>query len=606
MNVQRAEAPASIQARRRENVLSHEQALSQGVLRSRLLAHMHSSRGVPCCICAPRKTGRTSLALSFAQSFYRLEEVLWMDGAAQTFTQALRTDAMLEHLELQITEGLSTSKLVVIDDLPFLEDMLARRFSDWMDRLLAQDVELIVITTPQDDCLADLQSDRLLIDGKALVTAQTWQQDRRYEALECFFQAPIPRELITLAALMLLMGRGIVDNLRELNYHVPAGLHAQLKLFCPFFEIDEASGYFDASCVSVLDFAHLLPALLNEAERAGEEGEMSDLERSFERLTQLSLHLFGRSEHEQGMLLLELVGTLLAPDGEDDPAEIPSITKREPVTIQEHTEAEKIEFTPVHKLPAEPTEPLIVRLFGEFEILKAGHKVEGQDLGRKKVRELLVHLVLNRGRGVSRDSLMERIWPDKDYTHAKDNFYATWSRLSRTLAGSAQENAYITNKAGLCKIDTNTVFTDVFEFEQLVKYVLFEQGTLEQQVEAIYRVEQLYRGDVLAACKLDSSLLVAQQRYRSMMVDVMLAASKLFSKQGNDTNAVWFARKAYDADSTREDVYRTLMTMQDRAGQRTSALRTYFDCKRFLSDDLGILPSQKTTALYQELILDRR
>jgi hypothetical protein len=35
-------------------------------------------------------------------------------------------------------------------------------------------------------------------------------------------------------------------------------------------------------------------------------------------------------------------------------------------------------------------------------------------------------------------------------------------------------------------------------------------------------------------------------------------------------------------------------------------LRTYFDCKRYLSDEMGIPPSQQTTALYQELILDRR
>ncbi|MDR0350272.1 MAG: bacterial transcriptional activator domain-containing protein, partial [Coriobacteriales bacterium] len=59
-------------------------------------------------------------------------------------------------------------------------------------------------------------------------------------------------------------------------------------------------------------------------------------------------------------------------------------------------------------------------------------------------------------------------------------------------------------------------------------------------------------------------------------------------------------------DPSREDVYRVLMAVQDKAGQRTSALKTYFDCKRFLSEELGILPSQKTTALYQELILDRR
>jgi DNA-binding SARP family transcriptional activator len=58
-------------------------------------------------------------------------------------------------------------------------------------------------------------------------------------------------------------------------------------------------------------------------------------------------------------------------------------------------------------------------------------------------------------------------------------------------------------------------------------------------------------------------------------------------------------------DSTREDVYRELMDVQLDAGQRTSAMQTYFSCKRYLSDELGILPSRKTTALYQDLLMDR-
>jgi DNA-binding SARP family transcriptional activator len=201
---------------------------------------------------------------------------------------------------------------------------------------------------------------------------------------------------------------------------------------------------------------------------------------------------------------------------------------------------------------------------------------------------------------------MERIWPDKDLSHAKENFHATWSRLSHLLADGVRPNPYLTNNRGLCRLEPASVTIDIHEFEQLSKAFLFEQGSVEQRIEAIYRLEQLYRGDILSGYRIDSFVQAAQTRYRSILVDVMLEASRLFSQEGNDTNAVWFARKAYDTDPSREDVYRVLMAMQDRAGQRTSALKTYFDCRRFLSEELGILPSHKTTALYQELILDRR
>ncbi|MDR3307493.1 MAG: bacterial transcriptional activator domain-containing protein, partial [Coriobacteriales bacterium] len=96
-----------------------------------------------------------------------------------------------------------------------------------------------------------------------------------------------------------------------------------------------------------------------------------------------------------------------------------------------------------------------------------------------------------------------------------------------------------------------------------------------------------------------------QQRFRSLMVDAMLTASQLFAEMGNLSNAVWFARKAYDSDRSREDVYRALMDAQMKSGQRTSALKTYFACKKYLTEELGILPSQSTTALFQTLIQDK-
>jgi DNA-binding SARP family transcriptional activator len=218
----------------------------------------------------------------------------------------------------------------------------------------------------------------------------------------------------------------------------------------------------------------------------------------------------------------------------------------------------------------------------------------------------MTHLALNMGRGVSRDTLMERIWPDKEFSRAKDNFHSTWSRLVRLLSGGTKPSPYLTNNQGICRLEPATVTVDVYEFDRLSRSFLFDRGDVEQRIEMIYRLEQLYRGDVLSGYQVDLYVQGAQQRYRAILVDVMLEASKLFSQEGNDTSAVWFARKAYDTDPTREDVYRILMAMQDRAGQRTNALRTYFDCKRFLSEELGILPSQKTTALYQDLILDRR
>ncbi|MDR2587339.1 MAG: hypothetical protein LBC23_03645 [Coriobacteriales bacterium] len=584
---------------------------------TRLIELMRASHGTSFCICAPHKTGRTSLALEYAQRQHRLDEVLWIDASSEGFREAANAGTLLDHLERQRAGEVSRFSLVVLDDLSALEDRPSARLSDWIDRLIEDGVEVIVITTPYEDCLNDYQSDRFTIEGAQLVASQRWSRERMAVALERLFCSPVPRESLILAALMILMGRGIVDNLRELGYLIPSASYAMLKRCCPFIELDEGTGRFDATGLPVMELRQHLLSLLNEAVQAGEEAESpqeeaSEIERCFERLTRLATCLFERAERERSQLLLELAGSLLTCDDAGfplteagsgaSPVFSPSIILKPSRVKGEPSRA----FGSPSAASADGPALLSVRLFGDFELFRGSARIEGKHLHRSKVRALLVHLTLNQGCGISRDTLMEKLWPGKDFLHARDNFHATWSRLNRLLAGEVGPSPYLTNNRGLCRLEPSYVKSDVWEFEQLSRTFLFEQGSIEARVEAVYRLEQLYRGDILSGCGLDASMQVAQQRYRSILVDVMLEASKLFSQQGNETNAVWFARRAYDTDPSREDVYRVLMDMQNKAGQRTNALRTYFDCKRFLSEELGIMPSHKTTALYQELILDRR
>ena len=62
------------------------------------------------------------------------------------------------------------------------------------------------------------------------------------------------------------------------------------------------------------------------------------------------------------------------------------------------------------------------------------------------------------------------------------------------------------------------------------------------------------------------------------------------------------AIKGMEVDSKREDTYFALMKAQIAAGQRCGAIRTYFECRKFLSDELGLDPSRETKGLYDQLI----
>jgi two-component SAPR family response regulator len=212
--------------------------------------------------------------------------------------------------------------------------------------------------------------------------------------------------------------------------------------------------------------------------------------------------------------------------------------------------------------------------------------------------------VLNLGKGLARTTAIDWIWPLRDHEKAVVGFYNLWYRLCNAFPMVNGVSPYFTNDERLLKADPRYFESDITEFERLSRQVFFERGSLEERFAAIDRLEQLYRNDVLAGSADHPRILAAQERYRGLLIDVLLSASKLHQNAGNNSMALWYARRAFDTDPKREEVYRALITAQEANGQRTEAMNTYLDCRRYLNEELGILPSKQTTALYQELILD--
>lgn len=252
---------------------------------------------------------------------------------------------------------------------------------------------------------------------------------------------------------------------------------------------------------------------------------------------------------------------------------------------------------PAPSRTADPVEPVYVRLFGCFEVTAKGH-VFGEADFRRKARLALTILVVNQGRDVSRDMLLEQLWPDSTRVRALDNFYTVWSNIVASIG----ERPYLERNGDFCRINAHYVLSDVGEFEQLSRRLLVDKPQARELLDIYAHLESLYRGDLLPSER-ESTLVEAQRvRYRAMFTDSMVTASDCALKLDDARLALWFARKAVEADAHREDTYFALMKAQVAAGQRCSAIRTYFECRQFLKDELGLDPSIETEGLYDQLI----
>lgn len=283
--------------------------------------------------------------------------------------------------------------------------------------------------------------------------------------------------------------------------------------------------------------------------------------------------------------------------------ELAAIRRRETYQVEiplQRGEGQK-EMQPQPALARRKSPIMHVRMFGGFEVRLGEDLIDNRIFGLSKTRMLLELLVLNRGREMSKDRLMELLWPESEPKRAKKNFYSAWSQLRRALTLDG-ECPYLLRTRNGCRIDRKLVSSDVNDFDKMCRALLFESPENEDW-ERIYTLVSAEYGEDLLACEVDNRV-IAEMRdtFRTQLVDGIVAAANRLVRIGEARGALWFAREALRRDPRREDVYIALMEAQILSDQRGEALDTYFLCRRFLSEQLGIDPSLRLVQLYRSVI----
>ncbi|NTU88435.1 MAG: hypothetical protein HGA54_00790 [Actinobacteria bacterium] len=246
---------------------------------------------------------------------------------------------------------------------------------------------------------------------------------------------------------------------------------------------------------------------------------------------------------------------------------------------------------------------LRICMLGGFKTYLDGKPFTPVDLNKRKVRMLLAFLTLHKGREVSREKIFDELWPSMDFRHARDSFYVAWCKMKGTLKDDQGRASYFERSDLTCKINREFVTSDIFDFEDLTRTILLERDNLPVLMETFMSMEKLYNGDLLTSDFSGSYFESLRVWYREMFVDAMVSASERARDEKDSLLDLYFARKAYEFGLSREDVYRNLMYAQLNAGQGTCAYDTFLKCKKFLADEIGVAPSEKTLQAYQEIFL---
>ncbi len=247
--------------------------------------------------------------------------------------------------------------------------------------------------------------------------------------------------------------------------------------------------------------------------------------------------------------------------------------------------------------------PIQICLLGSFRVLNHGQAIAIRSGG--KVESLLYQLSLHRREGVSREALLDRLWPESDTSLAGQSLnslvYSVRQLFGETLGGASlavqRDGCYQLNlEAG--------IDVDVARFEELLDRGerARTDGDSETAARVHHQAVDLYRGDLHG----DESIhaIIERERLRARYLTLLVQLASHYYERGHYATCLDLALRLLRRDPCREDAHRLVMRCHVRLGERAQALRQYRVCGQVLRADFDGEPEPETRALYELIRVD--
>jgi DNA-binding SARP family transcriptional activator len=253
---------------------------------------------------------------------------------------------------------------------------------------------------------------------------------------------------------------------------------------------------------------------------------------------------------------------------------------------------------------AEPPSDVRVMFLGNFCIHIADRPLTNLPIGR--VGALLKYLLVNHGRLVHGDVLLELFWPEVDPAVSRNRFHYTMHYLRRALAntvGGAGHLQIICSEGRYGFPLDQPIWIDIQRFKQLIATgkQAEQYGWAAQAMVAYREALSLYQEEFLVEDRYDDWTCEIRAALSEARLDTLDRLSRLNMAYGDYSLATEYCSQLLALDNCREDIHQRLIYCYAALGERTQALRQYDRCVRALQDELGLGPLPETIKLYQQI-----
>ncbi|REK76841.1 response regulator [Paenibacillus paeoniae] len=237
---------------------------------------------------------------------------------------------------------------------------------------------------------------------------------------------------------------------------------------------------------------------------------------------------------------------------------------------------------------------LAVRMFGDFQVLSPiGKKLTWRT---SKEKELFAYLLLNGRERVSRDKLIEELWPDEPFHKAKVYLHTCISLLRKNLRQYGLEEIIHYEKEGYYLDHMGQLSTDVAAFTAGIDRI---KSLKESGISELLAVLEHYKNPLLDSEDYHWAILKAQQLEKSA-VNVMLTIGNRYLAQEQYEDTIHIAEQAVVISPYEEEAYRLLMQSYYLTGKHDHVFQIYRKLVLKLAE-LSIQPSELSRRIYEKI-----
>ena len=235
-------------------------------------------------------------------------------------------------------------------------------------------------------------------------------------------------------------------------------------------------------------------------------------------------------------------------------------------------------------------------MLGPVEVVRDGHPLP---LGGRRQRSLLALLLLEPGRPVSTDRLIDELWPGIAASRRRTNA----PRVCLSPARGAREDPLVARPSGyVLEIEADRL--DVGRFERLLGEgrEALARGAAGLAADRLGAALALWRGPALADVGDSGVLALEARRLDELRLTCVEERIDAELSLGRHAALVPELERLVGEEPLRERFWRQLVTALYRSEREADALAAYRRARTFLSEELGLEPSEELRALERAVL----